>query len=209
MSSAAAAPLSADSYAPLCGAAVVALSEDHALLQSLTLAVIEQVAVVTCPSADRFVDQLVANGAEVALIDAATAPNPLETFLVALRRQFPRLHLVVVGTAQLQGELGARIADGTIFRFAHKPASAQRLKLLLYTAMRAAAGEPLAAGQTRRAGDGGAVPHAPGSPAARRPVRRAPLPGRRLWPLLLGLGALGALAGWYAAGYASQLHLLP
>src|SRR6185437_15168578 len=51
---------------PASAPAVVALSGDHPLLQALTQAVIERIAVITSPSADRFVDQLVANCAEPA-----------------------------------------------------------------------------------------------------------------------------------------------
>ena len=174
--------------------AVVALSEDHRLLQALTLAVIQRIAVVTCPSADRFVDQLVANGAEIAVIDASIAPKPLNVFLLALRRQFPPLQLVVVGPGPLQTELAAQIADGTIFRFAHKPASPERLKMLLFAALRqrdllaAAAGDPIHA-----------VARAPGKAPARR--------RRWVWPLLLTLTALAAaLVGWLASAFAGR-HL--
>src|ERR1700692_4309173 len=52
---------------------IVALSEDPMLLEALTLAAIDQPDVVSSPSADRFADQLVANTAAVARIDAVVA----------------------------------------------------------------------------------------------------------------------------------------
>ena len=116
--------------------AIVALSEDDALLRALTVAMVEQAAIFTSPSVDRFIDQLAANGGDVALIDAAAAPAPIADFILRLRRQFPRILIVLTGSPQLQTELSAHIADGTIFRFAHKPTSAQRLKLLIGTALR-------------------------------------------------------------------------
>lgn len=176
--------------------AIVALSEDHTLLQALTVAVIEQAAVVTAPSADRFVDQLVANGAEVALIDAASAPNPIAGFLRGLRGQLPQLRLIVVGRASLQQELRGQLADDAVFRYAHKPASVQRLKLIVSAALRA--GRP-------DAPPGELVPAAGTGPAS-----RADAPPHWLWPLLLSLLALGAMVvGWYASSFASQRHLLP
>jgi TonB family protein len=115
--------------------AIIALSEDPLLLEALTLAAIDQAAVVAAPSADRFADQLVANAAAVALIDAAAAPVPLAAFIATLHQQFPQLLLLLAGPASLQPQFAAQIADGTVFRFAHKPASAQRLKLFVDAAL--------------------------------------------------------------------------
>lgn len=115
--------------------AIIALSEDPMLLEALTLAAVDQAAVVTSPSADRFADQLVANAAAVALIDAAAAPTPLDGFIATVHQQFPQLLLLLAGPASLQNQFTAQIADGTIFRFAHKPASAQRLKLFVDAAL--------------------------------------------------------------------------
>ena len=115
--------------------AVAALSDDPLLLEALTLATIDKAAVVTSPSADRFADQLVANAAAVALIDAAAAPAPLAAFIAMVHQQFPQLLLLLAGPASMQNQFAAQIADGTIFRFAHKPASAQRLKLFVDAAL--------------------------------------------------------------------------
>ncbi|MGH8232481.1 MAG: hypothetical protein ACRESY_11720, partial [Steroidobacteraceae bacterium] len=132
-------PLSAAELTPqgaaLPALAIVALSEDPMLLEALTQAAVGAATVVTSPSADRFADQLVANAAPIALIDAAVAPAPLDDFLATMHRQFPQLLLLLSGPAVLQTQFAAQLADGTIFRFAHKPASAQRLKLFLDAAL--------------------------------------------------------------------------
>jgi TonB family protein len=154
--------------------AIVALSEDPLLLEALTMAAIDQAAVITSPSADRFADQLVANVAAVALIDAAAAPAPLDEFIASVHRQFPQLLLLLAGPALLQNQFAAQIADGTIFRFAHKPASAQRLKLFVdaallrrQTVVEQATVGPLAGGITAGNLTGGPNPF--GNSGRRRP----------------------------------------
>jgi hypothetical protein len=154
--------------------------------------VIERVAVVTCASADGFVDQLVANGSDLAIIDADFAPNPLDVFLLALHRQFPQLQLIVVGPAALQETLAAQIADGTVFRLTVRHASAERLRTLLYAAVR-----------RREALFGGVeAAHAlqPKAPQRSRPAW--------VWPVLLALtAALAAAAGWLASAWADAHRL--
>lgn len=115
---------------------LVALSQDPTLLESLTRAAAGQANVITSPSADRFIDQLFATAAPLALIDAGAAPLPLDAFIISLTEQFPKLLLVLAGPAQLQHQFSSQIADGSIFRFAHKPASAQRLKLFIDAGVR-------------------------------------------------------------------------
>ena len=114
---------------------IVALSEDPMLLEALMLAAVDAASVVSAPSADRFADQLVSNAAAVALIDAAVAPAPLDGFIASVHQQFPQMLLLLAGPASLQHQFAAQLADGTIFRFAHKPASAQRLKLFVDAAL--------------------------------------------------------------------------
>jgi TonB family protein len=114
---------------------IIALSQDPMLLEALTLAAVGQASVVSSPSADRFADQLVATAAAVALIDAAAAPVPLDEFIASVQRQFPQLLLLLAGPAALQNQFAAQLTDGTIFRLAHKPASAQRLKLFVDAAL--------------------------------------------------------------------------
>jgi TonB family protein len=188
-----------DALAPVAAAraslAIIALSEDPLLLEALTLAAIDRAAVITSPSADRFADQLVSNAAAVALIDAGAAPTPLDGFIATLHQQFPQMLLLLAGPASLQNQFAAQLADGTIFRFAHKPASAQRLKLFVDAALlrrQALIDQAL----------GAALPNGPGiaGPAGQNPFGNS---GRRrpLWiaaVVLIGLiaAALGA-ALWY------------
>ncbi|HEY5020608.1 MAG TPA: hypothetical protein VII17_06285, partial [Steroidobacteraceae bacterium] len=186
--------------APVAAHAIIGLSDDPLLLEALSGAALDGAVVITCPTADRFIDQLVANGAGIALIDASSVPVPLKEFIATVREQFPQLLLIVAGPAHLQVQLGTQLSDGTIFRFVHKPASSQRLKLFLNAALRqdgppAAAAGPAAATPGPAGGGRGAltlvalsgaalaagaiawaVLHAPAAPdrAATAPVNPAP-----------------------------------
>ena len=116
--------------------AIIGLSDDPLLLEALSGAAVSGSSVITCPTAGRFVDQLVANAAGIALIDASSLAVPLSGFIATVREQFPQLLLIVAGPAHLQAQLSAQLDDGTIFRFVHKPASSRRLTLFLDAALR-------------------------------------------------------------------------
>jgi hypothetical protein len=166
---------------PAAGAlTIVAIADDPGLLEALTRAGGERDLVITSPTADRFVDQLVANAAAVAVIDAGCAPQPLEGFIERIHAQFPQLLLILAGSAPLQAAYKTRLVDGTLFRFAHKPTSAQRMQLFI-----AAARRHLESG-------GAGAHHPPGAPPA---LPQAARPARPLRPALLGALLLGALLG--------------
>jgi protein TonB len=114
---------------------VIALSEDSQLLEALAGISAQIAEVVLSTSIDRFADQLVAETCGVALIDAAGIVDPID-FIVGLRRQFPELVLVVAGGGHLQAPLTGLLADSSVFRFVHKPASTQRLQLFIEAAVR-------------------------------------------------------------------------
>jgi protein TonB len=183
---------------------IVALSDDPLLLEALAGLGWAGTGVTSSPSSDRFIDQLFANsaGAGIAIIDAASVSTSLKSFLATLRDQFPQLLVMLTGPAHLQAQLEEQITDGTIFRFVHKPASSQRLRLFIDAALRhlatpdppaAKARMPLAAAASTP------TPLASAAPAARRPSQsESPLGGRRrgfpLTLVVLGLLILGAAA---------------
>jgi hypothetical protein len=115
---------------------IVAVADDPELLAAIAGAGRERDLVITSPTADRFVDQLMANSVALAVIDAACAPPPLEEFIARVHAQFPQLLLILAGSAMQQAAFAARLVDGTLFRFAHKPASAQRMQLFIDAARR-------------------------------------------------------------------------
>jgi len=173
----AAAPHAAGS-APAC--AIIALSDDPLLLEALSGAARADSPLISAPSTDRFIDQLVAHGAGIALIDASSVSAPLKGFLVTLREQFPQLVLLLAGPAHLQTQFTAQLDEGTIFRFVHKPASSQRLKLFIDAALRQQAAPELPSARTL-AGPGARRALAAESPAGgRRGLTLAALSGAAL-----------------------------
>jgi TonB family protein len=172
----------ADAAAGAVAHAIVGLSDDPLLLEALSGAALTGSDVITCPTADRFIDQLVANGAGIALIDASSVPMPLIGFIATVREQFPQLLLIVAGPAHLQAQLSAQIDNGAIFRFVHKPASSQRLKLFLDAALRQQREELAADGR----------PAVPSGPAA---VTPGPTGGSRSALTLVALSGAALAAG--------------
>jgi protein TonB len=190
---------------------IVALSDDPLLLEALAGLSAGGTGVMSSPTSDRFIDQLVANsaGAGIAIIDAASVSATLKGFLAQLHEQFPQLLLMLTGPAHLQAQFEAQLADGTIFRFVHRPASSQRLRLFIDAALRKLAASDAPESKARAPLAATLAASAPLSPAiaavpvARRPTAPEPPFGeRRGFPLglsalvLIVLGA-GAWALWH------------
>ena len=114
---------------------IVVLSDDAMLLGAVMTAALDQATVVVCASTDRFIDQLVSTTPELAVIDAAATAD-LPMLLDSLRQQFPQMQLLVAGPGNVQHLISRQLGDGTVFRFAHKPTSAARLKLFVDAALR-------------------------------------------------------------------------
>ncbi len=82
---------------------------------------------------------LFSDHAGVAFIDAgALHPHVGAAIHLAqrLHTQLPDVVLVVAGDRAAQNELAGLVAEGTVYRFVHKPVSAQRVKLFVEAAWR-------------------------------------------------------------------------
>ena len=189
---------------------IVALSDDPLLLEALAGLSLAGTGVMSSPSSDRFIDQLVANsaGAGIAIIDAAAVSTSLKSFLATLREQFPQLLVMLTGPAHLQAQFEEQITDGSIFRFVHRPASSQRLRLFIDAALRKLATPEPPADKARAPSTAAAavrLPQPVATPAAVRPTAPQPPFGERRGfpPKLpwLGLAILGA-AAWALWHYA-------
>ncbi|MEO7774475.1 MAG: hypothetical protein ABIT36_07615, partial [Steroidobacteraceae bacterium] len=116
--------------------AIIALSSDPGLTHALqdlsgTVAGLDIVG-----SAEEFSEHLMRGVCGIALIDSAAVATAIPEFVDGIARQFPELVLVVAGGLAEQGQLAAHIGTGCVYRFVHKPASAQRLKLFIEAAAR-------------------------------------------------------------------------
>lgn len=156
------------------------LSEDLALLQSMDEA---QFAghFIGVTSLERFVDQLVSGNVAVAVVDCSLVPEPAGEFMLRLRDQFPVLALIAAGDSTEQSCISGLIADGTVCRFVHKPASGQRLGLFLEAGLRRHA----------------ALLREQPTPTQTTPARAAHSPRRRPFGALLTAALLGVALFFY------------
>ena len=132
----------ADARAQAPGPAVprplVALTDEAALATTLEELSTYGIAVSLVDDSSGLADALLASPHSIALIDAAASAVPVEQLVDSIAAQFPDTRLLVAGNSLDQGVLATRIASQRVYRFVHKPASAQRLKLFYDAASRPA-----------------------------------------------------------------------
>jgi TonB family protein len=117
---------------------LVLLANDESLIEALASVVPSDSLTVVADEA-ALAGQLVGGQAGVAFIDCGSAdsqPGRTAQLTRRLHQQLPDVVLVVAGDGAAQSEVAALVADGTIYRFVHKPVSAQRLKLFVDAAVR-------------------------------------------------------------------------
>ncbi|HEV2703195.1 MAG TPA: energy transducer TonB [Steroidobacteraceae bacterium] len=133
--------------------------------------------------------ELMSGQAGVVFIDAgsgAAQAGMTAQLTQRLHGQLPDVVFVVAGDGAAQNELAPLITDGTIYRFVHKPVSAQRVKLFVDAAWRKRDGTSSGAtGQFHAL-----------SMSQTQPI--LPMPGPRPWPAIAaGALILGMAVGWY------------
>lgn len=112
------------------------LTTDESLIAVLESVVAADHPLAVVASDTALTEHLMSAAEGVAMIDSAFTSSPVAELTLRLKRQFPDLVLVVAGDARDQGALAAQITDGTVYRFLHKPVSAQRVKLFVDSALR-------------------------------------------------------------------------
>ncbi len=110
------------------GANVVVLSADPTLIDLLREAVAGVHRVWRADDVTHAADLMVASGNAVLLIDAALADHNTKALVTQVHQQFPELAIIVAGRRDDEHELAPLVSEGTIFRFLHKPASAERIR---------------------------------------------------------------------------------
>jgi TonB family protein len=167
------------------GESLVVLTRDTALVETLKVLGPEH-DIVTVDAESDLAGELLGKQTGVAIIDAAAASSPVERLTEKLKSQFPDLVLIVAGRLDDQSALAARITDGTVYRFLHKPVSEQRVKLFVDAAWRRH-GQELS-GTADPMATTGVIPD-----------ERGPIPRNTLVLSAGVLAALVVLAGWIMA----------
>jgi TonB family protein len=117
------------------GESLVVLTRDAALVDTLKILGSEH-DIVTVDSESELAGELVGKQTGVAIIDAAALSTAVVRLTEKLKSQFPDLVLIVAGRIDDQSAVAAQITSGTVYRFLHKPASEQRVKLFVDAAWR-------------------------------------------------------------------------
>ena len=110
------------------GANVVVLSADPVLIDLLRESVAGVHRVWRADDMAHAADLMVASGNAVLLIDAALADHDTKALVTQVHGQFPELSIIVAGRRDDEHELAPLVSEGAIFRFLHKPASAERIR---------------------------------------------------------------------------------
>jgi TonB family protein len=170
---------------------LVLLTRDESLIEALASVVPPESLIVVADEA-ALGNQLLHGHAGVAFIDTGVAqfqPGAAAQLAQRLHNQLPDVVLVVTGDGAAQSELAALVADGTIYRFVHKPVSAQRVKLFVDAAWRKRDGISGASGIFPALNISQSPPSAP-TPAK--------LPRPPTWAIAAGVAAIGAAVAWFA-----------
>jgi protein TonB len=117
------------------GESLIVLTRDDSLMQTLQ-AVAPEHALSMVADESELSARLLDGPIGVAILDAAALTSAIATLAERLRAQFPDLVLVVAGGSEDQAAVAPLVTNGTVYRFLHKPLSAQRVKLFVDAAWR-------------------------------------------------------------------------
>ena len=134
---------------------------------------------------------LISDAAGVVVLDTAATVSPISQLSQGLKAQFPDLVLVVAGGAAEQSALSAQVTSGDVYRFLHKPASEQRMRLFIDAAWR-----------RRGAGEAGAATATVPQLAKAAKSRRLPL--GLLAMAVLVIAATAGIVGWLMGQHTPQ-----
>ena len=119
---------------------VVVLSADPVLIDLLRESLAGTHRVWRADDPTHAADLMVASGNAVLMIDASLADHSTKDLVTQIHRQFPDLAIIVAGRRDDEHELAPLVSEGVIFRFLHKPASAERIRNFVDATQRRANG---------------------------------------------------------------------
>lgn len=107
---------------------VIVLSADPTLIELLRDALAGLYRVWRADDLAHAADLMVAAGNAVFLIDASLADHNARDLVTQVNGQFPDLAIIVAGSRDDEALLAPLVSSGAIFRFLHKPVSAERIR---------------------------------------------------------------------------------
>lgn len=110
------------------GANIIVLSADPVLIELLRDSLAGTHRVWRADDAAHAADLIVAAGNSVLLLDASLADQDTHELVTRVHQQFPDLAMIVAGRRDDEAGLAELISQGIVFRFLHKPASAERIR---------------------------------------------------------------------------------
>ncbi|MGH8251071.1 MAG: TonB family protein [Steroidobacteraceae bacterium] len=122
---------------------VVVLSADPTLIDLLRDSLAGTHRVWRADDATHAADLMVAAGNAVLLVDSSLADHDTRGLVTEVHKQFPDLAIIVAGRRDDEAELAPLVSSGVIFRFLHKPASAERIRNFVEATQRRAHGTEL------------------------------------------------------------------
>ena len=134
---------------------------------------------------------LMSDAAGVVVLDTAATVSPISQLSQGLKTQFPDLVLVVAGGAAEQAALSAQVTSGEVYRFLHKPASEQRMRLFIDAAW-------------RRRGAGEAAAATATVPQLTKPATSRRVPLGLLAMAVLVVAATAGIVGWLMGQHTSE-----
>jgi len=161
----------------LIGKQLLALTQDRKLIETLRLVADPAHEVYAAGSEIDLAGALMAHHTGVVVLDVAALATPTGQLAARLHAQFPDIVLIVAGGSEDQAAVAARITDGSVHRFLHKPVSEQRVRLFVEAAW-------------RRYAEG------PGGPEGTTALPTRAHRGAKWWLLAASLAALAAPLLW-------------
>jgi len=107
---------------------VIVLAADPILIDLLRDSLTGTHRIWRADDATHAADLLVAAGNAVLLVDSSLADHDTRGLVTEVHKQFPDLPIIVAGRRDDEAELAPLVSSGVIFRFLHKPASAERIR---------------------------------------------------------------------------------
>ncbi len=104
------------------------LSADPALIDLLRDSLAGNHRVWRADDATHAADLIVAAGNAVLLADSSLTDHDTREFVTRIHEQFPDLAIIVAGRRDDEAQLAEQVSQGVIFRFLHKPVSADRIR---------------------------------------------------------------------------------